>query len=325
MKIKHLDECSTTAGAVATVAQPFKAVQERSPAKDKPKGSNLLKGIKTSAKYANSLHESEGFPHDVDHMPGKNIKHQDTNCTACHGRKVQYKLDGKLFADNKQGATKVKCPTCKGTGDKQGVAEGAKVDRMVKHIAKSERGLGHSKKEAENIAWATANKRGYLDNKNKKKVREGVIAQADEWRVEQDEDGIHVHLIDGEGTIRATLTLQDWQELSGKQGVAEGLSDTQKKIEDTILKLEQRLKFAKTPEQWDNIKNRIERLQAGLNRSKQGVAEDAAGVGVVKNSKDPRYVMATMGDQNDVTAQTLPKEMQAYGLIGRKPPKFSKK
>ena len=52
--------------------------------------------------------------------------------------------------------------------NKQGVAEGAKVDRMVKHIAKSEKKLGHSKKEAENIAWATANKRGMLDNKNKK-------------------------------------------------------------------------------------------------------------------------------------------------------------
>jgi hypothetical protein len=47
--------------------------------------------------------------------------------------------------------------------------EGAKVDRMVKHIAKSEKKLSHSKKEAENIAWATANKRGMLDNKNKKK------------------------------------------------------------------------------------------------------------------------------------------------------------
>ena len=47
--------------------------------------------------------------------------------------------------------------------------EGAKVDRMVKHIAKSEREAGKSKDEAENIAWATANKRGYLDNKNKKK------------------------------------------------------------------------------------------------------------------------------------------------------------
>jgi hypothetical protein len=58
-----------------------------------------------------------------------------------------------------------------------------------------------------------------------------------------------------------------------EQGVAEGLTDTQKKIEDTILKLEQRLKFAKTSEQWDRISARIERLQAGLDRSKQGVAE----------------------------------------------------
>jgi hypothetical protein len=51
--------------------------------------------------------------------------------------------------------------------------------------------------------------------------------------------------------------------------MAEGLEYTQKKIEDTINKLEDRLKHAKTPEQWDNIKNRIERLQAGLKRSKQ--------------------------------------------------------
>ena len=50
----------------------------------------------------------------------------------------------------------------------QDVEEGAKVDRMVKHVAQSEKKLGHSKKEAENIAWATANKRGMLDNKNKK-------------------------------------------------------------------------------------------------------------------------------------------------------------
>ena len=47
-------------------------------------------------------------------------------------------------------------------------AEGKKVDRMVKHIAKSERDLGKSKEKASDIAWATANKRGMLDNKNKK-------------------------------------------------------------------------------------------------------------------------------------------------------------
>jgi hypothetical protein len=75
-----------------------------------------------------------------------------------------------------------------------------------------------------------------------------------------------------------------------KQGVAEGLSDTQKKIEDTINKLEDRLKHAKSDEQWDNIKDRIERLQAGLNRSKQGVAEglseDVQGPDEVQQIKD---------------------------------------
>jgi hypothetical protein len=54
------------------------------------------------------------------------------------------------------------------------------------------------------------------------------------------------------------------------------------------------------------------------------LGEDAAGVGVVSNSKDPRYVMATMGDQNDVDASTLPKMMQAYGLT-RKLPKHKVK
>ena len=48
--------------------------------------------------------------------------------------------------------------------------------------------------------------------------------------------------------------------------------------------------------------------------------EEAAGVGVVKGSKDPRYCMATAGDQNDVDGNTLNREMQAYGLVGRKSP-----
>ena len=52
--------------------------------------------------------------------------------------------------------------------EREAMEEGAKVDRMVKHVKKSEKKLGHSDKEAENIAWATANKRGMLDNKNKK-------------------------------------------------------------------------------------------------------------------------------------------------------------
>jgi hypothetical protein len=50
-----------------------------------------------------------------------------------------------------------------------GVSEGAKVDRMVRHIKSSEKAAGKSAKDAESIAWATMNKHGYLDNKNKKK------------------------------------------------------------------------------------------------------------------------------------------------------------
>jgi hypothetical protein len=51
------------------------------------------------------------------------------------------------------------------------VTEGKKVDRMVKHIEKNEKESGHDDEKAENIAWATANKRGMLDNKNKKAGR----------------------------------------------------------------------------------------------------------------------------------------------------------
>ena len=53
--------------------------------------------------------------------------------------------------------------------------------------------------------------------------------------------------------------------------------------------------------------------------SKQSMKE-AAGVGVVKGGKDPRYMTATMGNQNDVTGSTLGKEMKAY--FPTKPPKI---
>jgi len=58
-------------------------------------------------------------------------------------------------------------------GAKDDMHEGAKVDRMVSHIKSSEKAAGKSDKKAESIAWATANKRGMLDNKNKK-VEEGI-------------------------------------------------------------------------------------------------------------------------------------------------------
>ena len=52
------------------------------------------------------------------------------------------------------------------------IKEGAKVDRMEKHIEASEKKAGKSLKQAKEIAWATLNKRGMLNNKNKK-VNEG--------------------------------------------------------------------------------------------------------------------------------------------------------
>lgn len=52
-----------------------------------------------------------------------------------------------------------------------------------------------------------------------------------------------------------------------------------------------------------------------------GVTEEAAGVGVVRGGRDPRYMTATMGDQNDVNSKTLGKMMRAYNLVGVKAPK----
>jgi hypothetical protein len=100
---------------------------------------------------------------------------------------------------------------------------------------------------------------------------------------------------------------------ASNEGVAEGLNDTQKKIEDTILKLEQRLKFAKTPEQWDNIKDRIERLQAGLNRSKQGVAENKKGVRAAKHTVKPRNFVAKNAVQSGAGAHKDKKKAAKQG------------
>jgi len=52
------------------------------------------------------------------------------------------------------------------------------------------------------------------------------------------------------------------------------------------------------------------------------LVHESGGVGVVKNSKDPRYVMSTTCD---VKGDTLNKEMKAFGLIGRKAPKTQQK
>jgi hypothetical protein len=51
---------------------------------------------------------------------------------------------------------------------KEMLGEGKKVDKFVAAVKKSEKAAGKSDKKATDIAWATANKKGMLDNKDKK-------------------------------------------------------------------------------------------------------------------------------------------------------------
>lgn len=107
--------------------------------------------------------------------------------------------------------------------------EGAKVDRMVKHIEKSEKKLGKSKDEAEDIAWATANKRGMLDNKNKKKVKEADIAPTSSI----DTRGA------GLGAGRSQTTLEgkkpDFLDLDKKEPMKKAAADKKKKKVDESM------------------------------------------------------------------------------------------
>jgi hypothetical protein len=111
---------------------------------------------------------------ELDRKSGQ-MRHNKDDADQRHGLYINSKLvktcNSREEAENvKKRDAKFKDATVKK------IAEGAKVDRMVKHIASSEKKAGKSAKDAENIAWATANKRGYLDNKNKKKH----VEEADE-------------------------------------------------------------------------------------------------------------------------------------------------
>ena len=71
---------------------------------------------------------------------------------------------------------------------KEMLGEGKKVDKFVKAVEKSEKATGKSAKKSKDIAWATANKKGMLDNKNKKsEVEEAKKAKPD--FLDMDKDG----------------------------------------------------------------------------------------------------------------------------------------
>ena len=87
---------------------------------------------------------AEGFPYDVDHMPGATVKNPNTSCTRCNGRGTLWKApDGKILrANDVPGAQRYKCGACDGIGmAKKEVDEG---ENWSKHNNK--RAGGMSKK-----------------------------------------------------------------------------------------------------------------------------------------------------------------------------------
>jgi hypothetical protein len=100
------------------------------------------------------------FPEDgVEDRAGKSVN--QTNVFA------HYESDGETISEMSKSKAQRKFIDMIQEKTLTSVEEGAKVDRMVAHITSSEIKSGKSPKKAKNIAWATANKRGMLDNKNK--------------------------------------------------------------------------------------------------------------------------------------------------------------
>jgi hypothetical protein len=205
MRFTEISE-STTVGSISTVSMPMMA-QARENAKVpglKPV-QYLMKGkVKKKGPYGNSIVESKVNEEDISEqdliiVPGQGrtsktglIKHgqsrldhevemarSDLFSAAKNAKQVYKMIQDVSEEEGLEGWVQEKIIKANDylntireylEGKQlQGVSEGAKVDRMVKHVEKSEKKLGKSSKEAENIAWATANKRGMLDNKNKKK------------------------------------------------------------------------------------------------------------------------------------------------------------
>ena len=152
------------------------------------------------------------------------------------------------------------------TGELDDVDEGAKVDRMIKHIKSSEKKLGHSDKEAENIAWATANKRGMLNNKNKK-VEEN-IDETDNVRVATQ---MLQHLLKtnrnllsqyGDTVIGdAIVSVAEWYRKNNKPLDIEKMSNTVAKLINKSFNTD--ISEAERPGLWANIHAKRERIKHG--------------------------------------------------------------
>jgi hypothetical protein len=206
MRFTEISE-STTSGSVSTVAMPMGKTQTRTQVSGLEPVEKVMKGnAKKKGPYSNSISESKVNEEDISEqdliiVPGQGRKlktgfvphgqsrvdhevemaRSDLFSAAQNAQKVYSMIKDMSEEEGLEGWVQEKIIKANDYLNtireylegkqiqQEAVVEGAKVDRMVKHITKSEKKLGKSKDEAENIAWATANKRGMLDNKNKKK------------------------------------------------------------------------------------------------------------------------------------------------------------
>ena len=182
MKISQIIQETTTAGSVATVSSPLGATQARSNPSiyGGKKAGSLFKGKKTSKPFANSVNESAEINEadlqedDIIVVPGhgrklktgfiphgqSRVDHEvemarsDILATIKNAKALYELLQHRSEEEGLEGWVQEKIikasdylNAVKEYYDEKSIQqEGAKVDRMVKHITKSEKKLGHSKK-----------------------------------------------------------------------------------------------------------------------------------------------------------------------------------
>jgi hypothetical protein len=146
-----------------------------------PNWKNVSGMVDDTTEVDPASHFLELVPHDVSEA-GMSDQHKENHLAAVRAYHAKKKADKEQQSADSRGAFNnwmggsPEDQTDFMNIRKKGVAEGKKVDRFVGYVEKSEEKAGKSKKDAESIAWATANKRGMLDNKNKKKVKEDSTA-----------------------------------------------------------------------------------------------------------------------------------------------------
>jgi hypothetical protein len=272
---------------------------------------NFRKGSDTAKKLNNILTTIVAAYDEIDQMRGAkresttNIKEVDMKKTAEKPKVAHCSQCGKGFS-----AAGLKPPHhtgfshCKDHKGMKIVAEGKKAERMIKHVEKSEEDSGKSKAVAKKIAYATANKRGMLDNKNKKKTvkeahmvtmhveddHEVSMAQGDLYSMAKKAIALHGMLdnVDNlEGWVQAKITMaSDYigtvfdhiDQKMAMQGTSEPLMG-----EAAIVPTGSTTSRQKLPPQ---TRQMVQKVSQGMDKNKNSVMTDKDGNVSVVDKKD---------------------------------------